>query len=116
MSSININHLTPSMHKKGYAYIIKHASFSCRFVLVFVTFLCNQLLKSLIFILVWLNELFRKISVRIPTGIYLLRVNNRNTEAKCEICSKLTRKTEKDDIGVVLVSVLLTLNIFHVMF
>ena len=28
-----------------------------------------------------------------PAGIYLLNVNNRNTRARCEICSKLTIKT-----------------------
>ena len=28
-----------------------------------------------------------------PAGIYLLKVNNRNTRIKCEICSKLTIKT-----------------------
>ena len=27
---------------------------------------------------------------KIPAGIYLLKVNNRNTRAKYEICSKLT--------------------------
>ena len=27
------------------------------------------------------------------TGIYLLKINNRNTRARCEICSKLTIKT-----------------------
>ena len=26
-------------------------------------------------------------------GIYLLKVNNKNTRTKCEICSKLTIKT-----------------------
>ena len=25
-----------------------------------------------------------------PVGIYLLKVNNRNTRTRCEICSKLT--------------------------
>ena len=30
-----------------------------------------------------------------PAGIYLLKVNNRNTRARCEICSKLTIKTQK---------------------
>ena len=29
---------------------------------------------------------------RLPTGIYLLKVNNRNTRIRCEICSKLTIK------------------------
>ena len=29
----------------------------------------------------------------IPPDIYLFKVNNRNTRARCEICSKLTIKT-----------------------
>ena len=29
----------------------------------------------------------------LATGIYLLKVNNRNTRTRCEICSKLTIKT-----------------------
>ena len=29
----------------------------------------------------------------IPAGLYLLKVNNRNTRTRCEICSKLTIKT-----------------------
>ena len=28
-----------------------------------------------------------------PVGIYLLKVNNRNTSTRCEICSKLTINT-----------------------
>ena len=28
-----------------------------------------------------------------PAGIYLFKVNNRNTRAKCETCSELTIKT-----------------------
>ena len=28
-----------------------------------------------------------------PAGIYLLKVNNRDTRTRCEICSKLTIKT-----------------------
>ena len=28
-----------------------------------------------------------------PAGIYLFKVNNRNTRTKCEICSELTMKT-----------------------
>ena len=36
-----------------------------------------------------LIELIRKNSA----GIYLLKVNNRNTRTRCEICSKLTLKT-----------------------
>ena len=28
-----------------------------------------------------------------PADIYLLKINNRNTKRRCEICSKLTIKT-----------------------
>ena len=42
------------------------------------------------------------------SGIYLIKVNNRNTRTRCEICSKLTIMTS----NVVLVSLLLALNIF----
>ena len=28
-----------------------------------------------------------------PAGIHLLKVNNRNTRTKCEVCSKLKIKT-----------------------
>ena len=45
---------------------------------------------------------------KIPAGNYVLKVNNRNTRTKCEICLKLTIKTP--------VSLLLTLNIFHTLF
>ena len=31
----------------------------------------------------------------ISVGIYLLKVNNRDTRARCEICSKLTIKTQE---------------------
>ena len=46
----------------------------------------------------WISEvLFLKtpLSSSIPVGIYLLKVNKRNTRTKCEICSKLTLKTPK---------------------
>ena len=51
-----------------------------------------------------------------PAGNYMFKVNNRNTRTKCEVCSKLTIKTPERRhcaIGVVLVSLLLPLNIFH---
>ena len=32
-------------------------------------------------------------ATNIPAGIYLLKVNNRNTRTRCEICSKLTINT-----------------------
>ena len=50
----------------------------------------------------------------IPAGIYLLKVNNRNTRTRCEMCSKLTIKLTVDFIfdfsHLVLVYLLLTLN------
>ena len=48
-----------------------------------------------------------------PAGNYLFKINNRNTRKMCEICSKLIIRHQNSAIGVVLVSVLLTLNIFH---
>ena len=51
-----------------------------------------------------------------PVGIYLFKAKNRNTRTRCEICSKLTIKTLERRHGVVLVSLLLTLNIFHTLF
>ena len=51
-----------------------------------------------------------------PTGIYLLKTNNKNIKIRCEICSKLTIRHKNNANGVVLVSLLLTLNIFHIRF
>ena len=34
-----------------------------------------------------------------PVGIYLLKVNNRNTRTRCEICSKLTIETPEHVIA-----------------
>ena len=37
-----------------------------------------------------------------PAGIYLLKVNNRNTRTRCEICPKLTIKTpERSSVSIV---------------
>ena len=47
-----------------------------------------------------------------PVGNYMFKVNNRNSRTRSEICSKLTMMTP----GVVLVSLLLTLNIFYTLF
>ena len=46
----------------------------------------------------------------------LLKVSNRNTRTRCKICAKLKMKNQSDAIDVVLVSFLLTLNIFHALF
>ena len=50
---------------------------------------------------------------RYPAGNYKFKVNNRNTRTRCEMCSKLTIKKPERANGIVLVSLLLTLNIFH---
>ena len=39
------------------------------------------------------NLLLKKLKTIDPAGIYLLKVNNRNTRTRCEICTKLTIKT-----------------------
>ena len=39
------------------------------------------------------NLRISSIENKVPADIYLLKVNNRNTRARCEICSKLTIKT-----------------------
>ena len=57
--------------------------------------------------------LFRKTHPKQPpVDIYKFKANSTNTRKRCEICSKLTIKAN----GVVLVSLLLTLNIFHTLF
>ena len=38
-------------------------------------------------------EVPKKIYDILSAGIYLLKVNNRNTRTRCEICSKLTIRT-----------------------
>ena len=38
-----------------------------------------------------------------PAGIYLLKVNNRNTRTRCEICSKLTKKIPERRPGIFIV-------------
>ena len=50
-----------------------------------------------------------------PASIYLLKFHNRNTRTRFEICLKIT-KTPEGRHGAVLMSLLLTLNIFHTLF
>ena len=50
----------------------------------------------------------------ILAGNYMFKVNNKNTRTRCEKYSKSTIKTPgRRRFGVVLVSLLLTLNIYH---
>ena len=47
-----------------------------------------------VFYILWFNEGKNLVKSNLnPAGIYLLKVNNRNTRTRCEICSKLTIKT-----------------------
>ena len=52
----------------------------------------------------------------LTANIYLFKVNNRKNGKRCDIWSKLTIKHQNNVIDVVLVSLLLTLNIFHPVF
>ena len=40
-----------------------------------------------------MGEIVEKSDFHNPDNIYVLKVNNRNTRKRCEICSKLTIKT-----------------------
>ena len=42
-----------------------------------------------------INSSIKTKDYSIPVVIYLLKVNNRNTRRRCEICSKLTVKTQE---------------------
>ena len=51
-----------------------------------------------------------------PAGNCMYKANDKNTRSKCEICSKLTIKTPEWRHWFILMSLLLTLNIFHSLF
>ena len=47
-----------------------------------------------VFYILWFNEGKNLVKSNLnPAGIYMFKVNNRNTRTRCEICSKLTIKT-----------------------
>ena len=54
----------------------------------------------------------------IPVGIYLLKVNNKNTKTRCELSIELNKlqSCDNDPRDVVLVLLLLTLNIIYTLF
>ena len=57
------------------------------------------------FIMKPFSYIIKKVRTKIPVGIYLLKVKNRNTRTRCEICSKLTIKTpERRRFGVFIVN------------
>ena len=69
------------------------------------------------------KEMYTNVKIRIyPVGIYLLKVNNENTRTRCYLF-KVNKKRHQNNlidmktlrnIGIVLVSLLLTLKGFHV--
>ena len=64
---------------------------------------------------IWILTLDVLISLWLDSASnYVFKVNKRNTRTQCEICLKLTIKTP--EWRVVLMSLLLTLNIFHTLF
>ena len=72
---------------------------------VFETLFCHHyvFLFHRWFYLTLMYDTLKKLSAS-PAGNCMFKVNNRNTRTRCEICSKC------------LVSLLLTLNIFHTLF
>ena len=62
-----------------------------------------RLIHSILFTLPSYTKVFLQLEQLLPAGIYLVKVNNTNTRARCETCSELTIN-------------LLTLNIFHMLF
>ena len=65
--------------------------------------------------LLWTSKCRPQISTY-PTDIYLFKINNGNTRKRCEIRLKWTIMTPNNVNGVVLMSLLLTLNIFYTFF
>ena len=83
--------------------------------LLFVFYLCQQLLivDKTYFDVSPSVSCQHCLSEHNPTNIYLLKVSNRNTRWRSEICSQ---SSQNNAIDVVLVSLLLTLNISHTLF
>ena len=81
---------------------------------------CLFLIKRLVIIMIIMNcfyrmvDQWRALALDLLVEICMFKGNNRNTRTRCEICSKLT--IQQRCIGVVLVSLMLTLNIFHTLF
>ena len=63
------------------------------FLKLFKTLIFFNVCKTTFFIILKISSKLLFTFHTIPAGIYLLKVNNRNTRTRCEICSKLTIKT-----------------------
>ena len=88
---------------------------SLHFVVFLRMSLNNQMLAGLFYIRISkLNWGLTETLTHNPAGNCMLKVDNRNTRTRCEICSELTIKTpERRQLLHAFVSLLLTLNIFH---
>ena len=75
------------------------------------TFISLSAINSTVIINIFLlyTRFANTIASMYPAGNYMFKVNNRNTRTGCEICSKLTIKTQQW-------SLLLISNIFHTLF
>ena len=87
--------------------LYSYLSYTDRLVDVFLVACCNiiracwetkkkklSFRKKYIKFFLWETSRFSlHVLLPIPAGIYLLKVNNRNTRTRCEICSKLTINT-----------------------
>ena len=100
----------------------QHSCFDFKFISVEHLFLTYIDLKiTAIFRLVILKntcehlffEFLKKIADNYPADTYLITVNEGNIRTMREICPKLTIRTPERRNDVVLVSLLLTLKIFH---
>ena len=76
-----------------YVWHIFSRSFAFNFMIRFTFMVIPRLIASFyILIQIETSLINNKINSKAPVGIYLLKVNNKNTRTRCEICSKLTIK------------------------
>ena len=61
----------------------------------------------------WLSQGWE---IDVPAGIYLLKVDNRSTRTRCQNMFKVSNKGTITLPDVVMVSLLLTLDIFHTLY
>ena len=78
-------------------------------MLVYLAIIC---LESVVIVILKCRE----VNSSNPFGNYMLKVSNRKTRTRCELCSKLPTKTpERHATGVVLASLLLNWSIFQIL-
>ena len=89
----------PTLRKGITSIILVHSWLMDQFGTLVQTFL-SKITYKMLRLPSWENITCRSFQ---PSGIYLLKVNNRNTATRCEICSKLTIKINwpRSDIFIV---------------